>query len=73
MLILTRRIGEAIMIGDDVKIIILGVKGMQVRCGIHAPKSLPVHRQEIWERIRRGDILPRSEIDAIANDFSVSV
>jgi carbon storage regulator len=72
MLILTRRTGEAIMIGDDVKVVVLGIKGMQVRCGISAPKSLSVHRQEIWERIRRGETVPRSEIDVIANDFSVS-
>jgi len=52
MLILTRRVGEAVMIGDTVKIVILGVKGSQVRIGIAAPKDLPVHREEIYERIR---------------------
>lgn len=53
MLILTRRISESIIIGDDVKITILGVKGNQVRIGIEAPKDLSVHREEIYERIQR--------------------
>ena len=51
MLILTRRVGETIMVGNDVKIVILGVKGNQVRMGIEAPKDLPVHREEIYNRI----------------------
>jgi carbon storage regulator len=53
MLILTRRVGEVIMIGDDVTVIVLGVKGNQVRVGISAPKAVAVHREEIYERIRR--------------------
>ena len=53
MLILTRRVGETVMIGDDVTITILGVKGNQVRVGINAPKSVAVHREEIYERIKR--------------------
>ena len=53
MLILTRRVGETIMIGDDVTITVLGVKGNQVRVGINAPKSVAVHREEIYERIKR--------------------
>lgn len=53
MLILTRRVGEAVMIGDDVSITVLGVKGNQVRLGITAPKSTAVHREEIYERIKR--------------------
>jgi len=52
MLILTRRISESIIVGDDVKITVLGVKGNQVRLGIDAPKHLPVHREEIYERIQ---------------------
>lgn len=52
MLILTRRISESIIIGDDVKITVLGVKGNQVRLGIDAPKELSVHREEIYERIK---------------------
>ncbi|MFC0180488.1 carbon storage regulator CsrA [Thorsellia kenyensis] len=52
MLILTRRIGETLIIGDDVKITVLDVKGNQIRIGIDAPKSLSVHREEIYQRIQ---------------------
>jgi carbon storage regulator len=51
MLVLTRYVGETVMIGDDVTIAVLGVKGNQVRVGINAPKSIAVHREEIYERI----------------------
>jgi len=53
MLILTRRVGETVMIGDEVTVTVLGVKGGQVRLGINAPKSVAVHREEIYERIKR--------------------
>lgn len=53
MLILTRRVGETIMIGNDVTVTVLGVKGNQVRVGINAPKNVAVHREEIYERIKR--------------------
>lgn len=53
MLILTRRIGERVMIGDEIEVVILGVKGNQVRLGFKAPKDLAVHRQEIYERVQR--------------------
>lgn len=52
MLILTRRCGETIQIGDDVTVAVLGVKGNQVRIGVNAPKETPVHREEIAERIK---------------------
>ncbi|HHB13258.1 MAG TPA: carbon storage regulator [Chromatiales bacterium] len=53
MLILTRRVGETLMIGDEVAVTVLGVKGNQVRIGVDAPKHVAVHREEIYERIRR--------------------
>jgi len=53
MLILTRRIGETLKIGDNITVAVLGVKGSQVRVGIAAPKDVPVHREEIFERIKR--------------------
>jgi carbon storage regulator len=52
MLILTRRVGESIMIGDNVTVTVLGVKGNQVRIGVDAPKDVAVHREEIYEKIR---------------------
>lgn len=53
MLILTRRVGETLMIGDDVQVTVLGVKGNQVRIGVNAPREVAVHREEIYERIKR--------------------
>ena len=58
MLILTRRVGESLMIGDDVTVTVLGVKGNQVRVGVDAPREVVVHRQEIYERIRAGQVRP---------------
>ena len=53
MLILTRRVGETLMIGDEVTVTVLGVKGNQVRIGVNAPRDVTVHREEIYDRIKR--------------------
>ena len=60
MLILTRRVGESVVIGEDVTVTVLGVKGNQVRIGINAPKTVAVHREEIFERIKNGQGSRRS-------------
>ncbi len=52
MLILTRRVGEALMVGENTKIVVLGVKGSQIRLGINAPKDIMVHREEIFIKIQ---------------------
>ncbi len=67
MLILTRRVGETLMIGDEVSVTVLGVKGNQVRLGVNAPKDIAVHREEIYQRIlheRTGDH-PHSDADML--------
>jgi len=60
MLILTRRIGETLMIGGDVTVTVLGVKGCQVRMGVNAPKDVAVHREEIYDRLRQNEAQERS-------------
>ena len=59
MLILTRRVGETVVIGDNVTVAIIGVKGNQIRIGINAPKDVTVHRKEIYERIRHEQLSAR--------------
>ncbi len=58
MLILTRKVGESLIIGDDVVVTVLGIKGNQVRVGVKAPKEVDVHREEVYERNREGESVP---------------
>jgi carbon storage regulator len=63
MLILTRRVGETLMVGDEITVTVLGVKGNQVRLGVNAPKNVAVHREEIYQRIHDED-QPEGEVAA---------
>lgn len=69
MLILTRRVGESLVVGDDVTLTVLGVKGNQVRIGVNAPKTVSVHREEIYQRIQREK---NGGLDPSANDNDTS-
>jgi carbon storage regulator len=62
MLILTRRANETLNIGDDIQVTVLGVKGNQVRIGIDAPRDVPVHREEIYQRIKKEEALNAGEV-----------
>jgi carbon storage regulator len=75
MLILTRRINETLNIGDDVQVTVLGIKGNQVRIGINAPRDVPVHREEIYQRIKREERMNAGEVEdgdttATTDDYS---
>jgi carbon storage regulator len=73
MLILTRRLGESVKVGDDVTVTVLGIKGMHVRLGFAAPKNVAVHREEIYERMRRpADIAPARRGSSSRQPFSAS-
>jgi carbon storage regulator len=63
MLILTRRVGETLMVGDDVVITVLGVKGNQVRIGINAPKEISIHREEVYNRINQAQDVAQNSDD----------
>ena len=73
MLILTRKVGETLMIGDEIEVTILSLKGNQVRIGVNAPKNVPVHREEIYDRIKReqtvvepGNSIGNTDTDLVA-------
>jgi carbon storage regulator len=69
MLILTRRVGETLIIGDDVVITVLGIKGNQVRIGINAPKNVSVHREEIYQRIKQEKIGDESDSSDVSGNI----
>ncbi len=74
MLILTRRIGESVHIGDDIRLTVLGVRDSQVRIGINAPKEVPVHREEIYYRIKHEqEMKSPGAVAAKADDFEEEI
>ena len=73
MLILTRRVGETLMIGDDVTVTVLAVKGNQIRLGVNAPREVAVHREEIFARIKREAARDVTTRPSVANDEASDV
>jgi carbon storage regulator len=71
MLILTRRVGETLVIGDDVTVTVLGVRGNQVRLGVNAPKDVAVHREEIYQRIQNEKDVENSTENSEIDDIDV--
>lgn len=71
MLILTRRVGESLMIGDEINVTVLSIRGNQVRIGVNAPKNVSVHREEIYERIRNEGDAPAAS-DGSSTEGSTS-
>lgn len=69
MLILTRRVGETLMVGDEVTVTVLGVKGNQVRIGVNAPKDVAVHREEIYQRIQQEKTPGDAAVDDDAGNY----
>ena len=67
MLILTRRVGEKLVIGENVTVTVLGVKGNQIRIGIDAPRSVDVYREEIYEQVKQENLSAIANVDAIRN------
>jgi len=70
MLVLSRKKNEAIIINDDITIVVVEIRGDKVRLGINAPKEIPVHRQEVYEAIQRKQKLSESTLEQIADDSS---
>ncbi len=70
MLILTRRVGETLMVGDEVTVTLLGVKGNQVRIGVNAPKEVAVHREEIYQRIKQEQQVAAQVAEVVASGDS---